>query len=492
MTPLPELLTRVHAAERGPEVIAAFDYDGTLISGYSATAFYEHRIKHGQMGPLDLAQTLLRARRGIEDDEAFVTFLNRSLAAWKDLPVEDLEKLGRRLLREQIASRLRRETWRLLEAHRQMDHRLVLASSGLRFQTRPMAEELDIPHVLNTELEVVDGRLTGATAGPPLWGRQKAEALRRLAADEDADLERSFAYSNGREDIPFLEAVGRPVAVAPDADLRAEAGRRGWPVLECSDPAGSPGPLDVVRTAAFYGSFLSGVGAAVGLGVLHGSRRRAVDLAMNLGSEASLAVAGIEVDVIEGHEHLWSSRPCVFVFNHTSKMDAIVLMKLLREEVTGVAKAEVKRVPIFGVLFQLAGLAFIDRADNAQAREALAPVVEKLRSGTSLVVAPEGTRQPTPRMGPFKKGPFHIAMQAGVPVVPIVLRGVDQVQWRGSQAVRPGRVEVRVLPPMDTTDWRPETVDEHRDEVRSAMVEALDRWPGEPTAPAREPVSRAG
>lgn len=205
-------------------------------------------------------------------------------------------------------------------------------------------------------------------------------------------------------------------------------------------------------------------------------------MAIGVGSEVSLAIAGVQVDVVQGAEHLWGPRPAVFVFNHTSKMDAFVAMKLLRENFTGVSKAEAKKVPMFGQLFQAAGMAFVERGNTAQALDALAPVTEKLRSGTSIVLSPEGTRTPTPRLGPFKKGAFHMAMQAGVPMVPMLFRGVDEVQWRGAQVVRPGRVEVVVLPPVDTSDWTAETVTDHRDEVRGLMLDTLAHWPGDTRA----------
>jgi putative phosphoserine phosphatase/1-acylglycerol-3-phosphate O-acyltransferase len=206
-----------------------------------------------------------------------------------------------------------------------------------------------------------------------------------------------------------------------------------------------------------------------------------------VGSDLGLAVAGIDVDIVEGTEHLWSARRFVFVFNHQSKLDTIVVAKLLRTEFTGVAKKEAANVPGFGQFFRLAGVAFIDRSDPAKAREALTPAVDKIREeGLSLVMAPEGTRSATPRLGAFKKGAFHIAMQAEVPMVPIVLRNVGELMWRGSQVLRPGTIEVCVLPPVDTGDWRRETMTDHVAEVRGMFLATLKNWPTEPDRRARE------
>ena len=93
-----------------------------------------------------------------------------------------------------------------------------------------------------------------------------------------------------------------------------------------------------------------------------------VDITGGVGSDLGLAVAGIDVDVVEGAEHLWSARPCVFVFNHQSKLDVIVLAKLLRSGFTGVAKKEAANVPGFGQFFRLADVAFVDRANSDQAQ----------------------------------------------------------------------------------------------------------------------------
>ena len=109
--------------------------------------------------------------------------------------------------------------------------------------------------------------------------------------------------------------------------------------------------------------------------------------------------------------------------------------------------------------------------------DALAPVVEALQSGTSLAVAPEGTRSGSGELGPFKKGPFHMAIQGRVPVVPVVIRNAYEIMVPGSYLIDPGTVDVAVLPPVDTSGWTTETVEQHRDEVREMFVRTLADWP---------------
>jgi putative phosphoserine phosphatase/1-acylglycerol-3-phosphate O-acyltransferase len=487
VTTTAELVARIEAAPRGPGILAVFDYDGTLIDGFSAADFYRDRLKNRQMGPAELAELVAVARKGLGDAESFAAFLGSSLARWAGLSEAELHATGDSLFKHETAGRLRRETYALLEAHRRAGHTLVLASSALPFQTAPIARALEFDHVLCTAVQVdEDGLLTGRVEGDPVWGPEKARRIVALAEELGADPGEAFGYSNGGEDVPMLEACGTSAAIAPDEDLVRAAARNGWPVLRCADPTPRATLADAARTAAFYGGFAGAMGVAGGIGLLRRSRRSFLDLAFGVGADVSLAVAGVDVRVLRGAEHLWDSRPCLFVFNHSSKIDTIVVAKLLRQDFTGVAKAEAKNVPMFGQLFQLAGIALIDRGDKAAAQAKMAPLVQRLKEGISVVVSPEGTRTPTPRMAPFKKGPFHIAMQAGVPVVPIVFRGIDQVQWRGAQVVRPGVVEAVVLPPVATDDWRAETVGVHRDEVRSMMQDALDHWPS--GVPAGLPV----
>jgi putative phosphoserine phosphatase/1-acylglycerol-3-phosphate O-acyltransferase len=478
---LDERLAAIAAAPDGPQVGAFFDYDGTVISGYSAQAFYRHRILGLDIGPVEIARTLLMSVQGIESSEDFAEFLGLSLSAWKGKTQAELDELGAKLFKHDIASRLHPEAWALVQAHRAKGHTIALASSATRFQVVPMAKELGIDHVLCTPVEIIDGVVTGRPGGPPLWSAGKADAVRALAAVEDLDLGASFAYSNGAEDIPFLETVGSPVAVAPHKVLRAEATRREWPIVDCAPRGGTPGLRSVARTVGFYSAFAAAFGAGVGLSILNRDRDQLLEITGGVGADLGLALAGIDVKIVRGHEHLWSTRPAVFVFNHQSKLDPILVMKLLRGGFTGVAKKEAKNVPGFGQLFQLAGVAFVERGNIDQAKQAIQPAIDKVREeGLSLAIAPEGTRSATPRLGRFKKGAFHIAMQAEVPMIPIVIRNAGEVMWRGAQVMNPGTVEVAVLPPVDTRRWTPRTIGDHVHEVRGMFLETLADWPTGP------------
>lgn len=469
------LTADVLSAPAGPRVGAFFDFDGTMIDGYSASAFYMHRLRKLQIGPIEAARTFMVGLRGGLDEESFEAFMALALRAWEGRAEGEMEELGERLFAQEIAGALYPEAWALVAAHQRMGHTVALASSATRFQVGPLARELGVEHILCTALETEDGLLTGRADGSLLWGREKAVATRAFAAAHDIDLDASFAYSNGAEDIPFLEAVGQPRPVNAEAELAELAGRRGWPVRDFSS-RGRPGLLQLGRTVATYGGMFGAFGVGTGLGLLNRSRRQAIDLSVSLSGDVALALAGVKL-AVQGEENLWSDRPAVFVFNHQSGMDMPILFKLLRREITGVAKKELER-SIWGAVFHLGDVAFVDRRNTRDARRALEPAVERLRSGVSLVIAPEGTRSVTPRLGAFKKGAFHMAMQAGVPIVPIVLRNTGESMWRGSRTMRPATIDVVVHPPISTQGWKVRDVDRHVEQVRELFVQTLERWPG--------------
>ncbi|MGB5485072.1 1-acylglycerol-3-phosphate O-acyltransferase, partial [Parasphingorhabdus sp.] len=167
-------------------------------------------------------------------------------------------------------------------------------------------------------------------------------------------------------------------------------------------------------------------------------------------------------------------RPCIFVFNHQSKADVMILAKLIRRDMGGVAKKEIRDTPVIGKLMELAGTVFIDRANAGSAIKAMAPLIDAIKiDGKSIVIAPEGTRTLSPKLGPFKKGAFHMAIQAGVPMVPIVIHNAGDVAPKNEFLMRPAKVRVDVLPAVDTSKWSVRKMNEHVAEVRGMFLEAL-------------------
>lgn len=474
-TDITAAVTAIEAGPQGPEIGAFFDFDGTLIDGYSAASYFADRLRRREMGLREAADVVRMAGRGDMDEREFAEVIGKSIAEWAGRPEEELAALWSRLFRDRIASHLFPEAWRLVKAHQKRGHTVAIASSATDYQAAPIARELGIEHVLCTRAMVRDGRLTGGIEGAPLWGSGKADAVRAFATTHGVVLPRSFGYANGNEDIDFLKTVGHAAAVNPKKVLHAAAERAGWQVLHF--PARRTASLLVrARSVGAYGALAATSLAGLAYAVVTGNRRRAAEWTSATGSEALLAMAGIGVEV-QGRQHLWAHRPAVFLFNHQSVADGYVLLALLRRGITGIAKQEAAKMPILGQILRGLDFAFIDRGNTRSAIDAMQPAIDRLRSGLSVVIAPEGTRSLSPRLGRFKKGAFHIALQAGVPIVPVVLRNTCEVLARHALLFRPGTVQVCVLPAIDVTQWKAEDLDRHVADVQALFQRTLDDWP---------------
>ncbi len=238
----------------------------------------------------------------------------------------------------------------------------------------------------------------------------------------------------------------------------------------------------IARYWMAYGSVVPAAVAGVATAVASGSRWTGINTIGSVWGELAGAFMGIEVKV-KGEEHLWSSRPCVFIFNHQSAIDVLLCARLIRRDTFGIAKQELRKKPVAGAVIGLMGTVFIDRSDRVRAVEALRPAVEEIRRGRSMLIAPEGHRAADGGLLPFKKGAFHVAMQAGVPLVPIVIHDAFKRLRPGSGIARPGTVHVTVLPPIPTKHWKASRLDEHITQVHRLFLGALGQ--DEYEAPAR-------
>jgi putative phosphoserine phosphatase/1-acylglycerol-3-phosphate O-acyltransferase len=472
-----EATAAVARAPEGPRTGAFFDFDGTLINGYSASALLAHRFRAREIGPLELLHTA-RALAGDTLAEAeFSSLVTRGFASWAGRSTTELEELGTSLFRQHIAGDVFHEVWRLVKAHQRRGHTVAIATSATRFQVAPLARELGVEHVLCTELEVNAGVLTGRVDGRTLWGPGKSAAVRAFATEYDVDLSSSYAYANGDEDVPFLRSVGHPCAVNPQPALAQAAAEEGWPVLRTRPRAKRFDLLPAARTVATYGTLVGAGAAGVALGVATGNKRRGVDLATSVFAQVASALSSVEIDVV-GEANLWQHRPAVFMINHQSSLiDLVVTANLLRGGVTAVAKKEAASIPVIGKLLELADFAFIDRADSGKAQEAMREALDRLAAGTSIVIAPEGTRSYTPRVGEFKKGGFHLAMQAGVPIVPIVIRNAGELMWRNARTMLAGAVQVVVHEPIPTAGWTKKDLDDAVERAHALYVDTMENWP---------------
>ena len=166
----------------------------------------------------------------------------------------------------------------------------------------------------------------------------------------------------------------------------------------------------------------------------------------------------------------------MFIFNHQSAVDVLITARMLREDVIGVAKKEIKHQLPMGIAFTYTGTVFIDREHVGDPRIALKPAVDALRSGRSVVIAPEGTRSRA----------FHMARQAGVPIVPIVIHNAQDALPYKAVVVRPAEVKVTVLPPQCTDDWEIADVEPQAARIRALYLDTLGQ------TERREPAVSAG
>lgn len=456
----------------GPKVGAFFDVDHTLLASFSAFAFFRERLMSGRVSPREVIDQVAGGIGFAIGRIGFSGLMAASTAMYRGLSEQFLEELGDEVFQKHLATEIYPEARALVRAHRGMGHTVAIVSSATPYQVDPLAHELEIEHVMCTRLEVVDGVFTGRVLHPSCWGEGKALAAQQLARELDLDLERSYFYSDSDDDLPLLELVGNPRPLNPNRRLAQIAAERGWPARSFHS-RGTPAGSEIVRTGLALWSVVPTLASALPIGLLNRSRRQTANLVIGAWGDLAMALAQIDLRV-EGEDHLWSQRPAVYIFNHQSAIEMLLISRMLRRDFVGVAKKELRWNPLFGPLAAMAGTVFVDRLNHEQAVEALKPAVRALRHGLSIVIAPEGTRSTTPRLGRFKKGAFHIAMQAGVPIVPIVFRNTLDAMPKGAYVIRPATVEAVVHPPISTRDWTRESVDRHLDEIRGLFLETLD------------------
>ncbi|MFI2233981.1 1-acylglycerol-3-phosphate O-acyltransferase [Nocardia testacea] len=460
------VVAAVRSGPRGPGIAAVLDL----------TALAELRSAPAPRwrGPdRELLETLFdQLRHSGESSGGDV--LERGVRAAAGRTPEELTALGERLFKRGWYDRLRPELLRVVQEHIAAGHTVVLTGDAADFQLRPAAAALGIPQVLGSRAAVVDGRLTGLLEGE-VYGPEKAEAVSEFAAVHGIDLTRSYIYSGSASDLALFSRGGTRVPIAPDPVLAATAAEYGW-ATPAVGPRTAPRPADYLRTLLGLFALLGGALYGV-LRKSHTRDRRAMaDALMKYGTAWPLRLCGIRLRVT-GAEHARHPRPAVFLFNHQSQFDVLIVPAVLGGQVTGVGKKELIRHPIFGPLMRFVGVTFIDRSNTDLAKASLAPVVDTLRGGLSVAIAPEGTRSYTALPGRFKKGAFHMARQAGVPVIPVVIRNAAEVGRRDSMIARPGVVDVAILPPIDIDTQDPSELDEKVAEVRQLYLDTLRDWP---------------
>jgi 1-acyl-sn-glycerol-3-phosphate acyltransferase len=151
---------------------------------------------------------------------------------------------------------------------------------------------------------------------------------------------------------------------------------------------------------------------------------------------------------VRGREHITRDKPCIYVSNHLSQLDILVLPRAITVPLFFVAKMELKKVPLLSQYISAMGMIFIDRKDKEKALASMRKAIARIREGYDVITFPEGTRSKTGELMVFKRGTFIIAKEGNIPVVPVAVKGTDKMLPSGSFTLRPGRAEVIIGKPV--------------------------------------------
>ncbi len=217
---------------------AFFDLDKTIIATSSAFAFGREFLSNGLISRQDaLGISLSKASymfngHSSEQMDATKDSLTQMVAGWS---VEEIDRITTETMHHVVTPAIYAEARELIDHHREQGREVIIISASASILVEPIARELGVDTVVATEMEIVDGKLTGEILRY-LKGGAKAEAVAEFAASHGFDLGRSYAYSDSSTDIPMLEMVGHPVAVNPDRTLRKHALQHGWEIRLFKNP----------------------------------------------------------------------------------------------------------------------------------------------------------------------------------------------------------------------------------------------------------------
>jgi len=181
---------------------------------------------------------------------------------------------------------------------------------------------------------------------------------------------------------------------------------------------------------------------------------------------SGVRLAGIKIEEA-GRENIKPGQNYIFMSNHASNLDPPIEIPRIHRRCSVLVKKELFRVPILGVGMRIAKLVPVDRSNREAALESVREGVDVLREGLNMMVYPEGTRTPDGKLQAFKKGPFHLAMESGVPVLPITIVGTYDSWPKNRFALKPGMITVIYHPAISPQDFS------DRDELMTAVWNAI-------------------
>lgn len=202
-----------------------------------------------------------------------------------------------------------------------------------------------------------------------------------------------------------------------------------------------------------------------------------------------LKLIGVRVRM-EGLENI-PAGTCIFAANHVSNIDPLAFVPNIPRRVSVALKKELFRMPILSYGMKLSKFIVVDRASRQAAADSLRQSIQYLNDGLSFAIYPEGTRSPDGRLLPFKRGAFLMAVQTGVPIVPVSIAGALKLMRKGELAIHPGEVVVRFQPPVDTSSYSVATLRDLVARVHAEVAAGLppDQRPLEENSATAAPAS---
>jgi len=179
---------------------------------------------------------------------------------------------------------------------------------------------------------------------------------------------------------------------------------------------------------------------------------------------------------VVGRENIRKDQSFVIVANHQSNLDIFLLFGWLGIDVKWVIKKELRRVPVFGYAAEKGGNILIDRSNPKSAYRSLERAREKIQGGTSIVILPEGTRSVSGEMGSFKRGPFQMAIDLNLPMLPVTIANTKHILPAGTLKLFPGRATMQIHQPVNSSQYEADSIEEFRDHVKAVIQGGLDTY----------------
>lgn len=432
---------------------AIFDLDRTLVTGASGPVFSAEMRRAGLLD------------RAVPGEKALFEVFNR---IGETLPSMLLARQAATLAKGQKRAAVRKVAraaapilrdmvppfaHAVIEEHRRSGRLLVMATTTPRDLVKPLADLLGFDDVVATRYGVnEDGTYNGQIDGPFVWNSGKLEAVRAWAEKKRVSLADSYAYSDSVFDAPLLAAVGHPVAVNPDPRLILVAAARRWPVMHFDVPLGV---------------------AKVPIVNLELQR-----LLLQLARPSFIPFANFD---IQGTENIPAAGPAILCGNHRSYFDVFAMAVTVARAgrpVRFLGKKEVFDAPVVGQLATALGGIRVERGTGSD--EPLRAAHEALAAGELVAIMPEGTIPRGPAFfDPVLKGRWgaaRLAVEAGVPVVPVGLWGTERVWPRASRlpnllnVTNPPTIRIRVGESLAMDDLDPQRNTENIMEAISALL----------------------